>query len=358
MPEPTAPSPTTQSRTLDPDRVAEVEHWLEGELGANHIRLTDIALMAGGAVQQNWSLTAEVDGGRRSGRHAWVLRTDAAAPLTMSHDRADEFDCVAVAHRAGVAVAEPIARSADTGLIGTTFSIQARLDGSAQGRRIVRDPQIAHIGPALARDLGTNLARLHAVTPPVAELDFLALPKPTPARSQVAQLRKALDECSDPRPASEYVLRWLEANAPETERPVLVHGDFRTGNYLVDDGRLTGILDWEFCHWGDPLEDIGWFAAPCWRFGALEREAGGIADLADLLAGYNAVAAHPVGADAVPYWQVLASVRWGIIAALQGDRFRRGGAHSLELALTGLMVPEMELDALDAIRTIERGENK
>ena len=57
----------------------------------------------------------------------------------------------------------------------------------------------------------------------------------------------------------------------------LIHRDYRTGNYLVDEGRLAGVLDWEFAGWGDPREDIGWFTARCWRFGGVEREAGGIA---------------------------------------------------------------------------------
>ena len=62
---------------------------------------------------------------------------------------------------------------------------------------------------------------------------------------------------------------------------VLCHGDYRTGNYLVDEGELSGILDWEFAVWSDPLEDLGWFCARYWRFDAWHREAGGIAERED-----------------------------------------------------------------------------
>jgi aminoglycoside phosphotransferase (APT) family kinase protein len=343
-------------RTLDPSRLDRLALWLADTLGASRVELADVALLAGGAVQENWRLTARIEGGPRAGVHRWVLRTDAAARLSVSLDRHEEHLCVAVAYAAGVPVAEPIASSPDPEIVGAPFSLQGWLEGTAQGRRIVRDPAIAETGPALAEALGEALARLHAVRPPVASLDFLPLPKPGPALSQVARLRKALDGCSDPRPAAEYVLTWLERHAPETATLGLVHGDFRTGNYMVHEGRLAGVLDWEFCHWGDPYEDIGWLTAPCWRFGARAKEVGGIAALDDLLRGYNRSAAVPVEAGRVPYWQVLASVRWGIIAALQGDRFRTGGEPSLELALTGLMAPEMELDALDLIARIERGE--
>src|SRR5690606_3952518 len=99
---------------------------------------------------------------------------------------------------------------------------------------------------------------------------------------------------------------------------VLCHGDYRTGNYLVDAGSLTGILDWEFAHWGDRHEDIGWFCARCWRFGADEREAGGIASRADFYNGYNEVADRPVEESRIPYWEVMAAARWAAIALLQG----------------------------------------
>ena len=66
------------------------------------------------------------------------------------------------------------------------------------------------------------------------------------------------------------------ASAPPPGRVCLIHADFRTGNYLVDEGELTAILDWEFAAFGDPLEDLGWMLVRYWRFGAYEREAGGI----------------------------------------------------------------------------------
>ena len=124
---------------------------------------------------------------------------------------------------------------------------------------------------------------------------------------------------------------------------------------MVDAGRLTAILDWEFCHWGDPREDIGWFIARCWRFGNDDKVAGGIARFASLLAGYDETADRKVAAAEIQYFEVLAAARWATIALLQGDRFVKGGERSLELVLTGLMPPEMELDALDIIERIDSG---
>ena len=64
------------------------------------------------------------------------------------------------------------------------------------------------------------------------------------------------------------------ATGREPLPPVLCHGDFRTGNYLVEEGRFVALLDWEFAGWGDPDEDLGWFCSRCWRFGARRARGG------------------------------------------------------------------------------------
>ena len=92
-----------------------------------------------------------------------------------------------------------------------------------------------------------------------------------PAGAAVARYRAHLDALARPYPVLEWGFRWCELRAPPSGDVVLVHQDFRTGNYLVDEGTLTGILDWEFAAWGDPMSDIGGFCAKCGRFGRDDR---------------------------------------------------------------------------------------
>lgn len=348
----------TRARTLDRARLEALGDWLARELGAGAVRIAAADLLAGGAVQENWRLRAEVDGGPRGGVHDWVLRTDAAARLDLSLDRVAEFRCIQAAHQAGVKVAEPISVCPEPGLIGAPFAIQAFVKGNAQARRLVRDPELPAYGEALGREVGAELAKIHKVRPASGVLTFLPVPIGNPARRIVAELRAGLDKASEPRPALEYVLAWLDANAPEPRHLTLVHGDFRTGNYMVEQQHLVAVLDWEFCHWGDPREDLGWIAARCWRFGNDDKVAGGIARLGSLLEGYNEAADVKVTAAEVQYFEVLAAARWGAISLLQGDRFVTGGERSIELVLTGLMPPEMEFDALELIDRIENDKAK
>lgn len=346
----------TRPRTLDPDNLAPLEAWLKDAVGASALRIRETNLLSGGAVGENWRLSVKAEGGRYPGDRQWVLRTDAHSRVPMSLNRAQEFACLLAAQEAGVAVPEPIAACAEDDIVGASFLVTGFLSGEAQARRIVRDPAIDTYGEPLAEEVGAALARLHTVRPPRGDLSFLAVPGEPPGRAQVAILRDVLDGAQAPRPALEYVLCWLEDNAPPMGQLVLCHSDYRTGNYLVDDGRLTGILDWEFAHWSDPQEDLGWFCARCWRFGADDKEAGGIASKAALYRGYNSIADQPLDPDNLAYWEILAAARWAVIALLQGERHLSGREPSLELMLTGLMSAEMEYDALAGIASLSTHE--
>jgi aminoglycoside phosphotransferase (APT) family kinase protein len=53
-------------------------------------------------------------------------------------------------------------------------------------------------------------------------------------------------------------LGWLEENRPgEPGRPVVCHGDFHPLNLLVEDGRVSGVLDWAGFRLWEPAYDVG-----------------------------------------------------------------------------------------------------
>ena len=106
--------------------------------------------------------------------------------------------------------------------------------------------------------------------------------------------------------------------------------------------RLAGVLDWEFAAFGNPLEDVGWIFAKCWRFAAKHLPCGGIAAADDFLLPYQRASGRTVTPEALVYWQVMAHVRWAVIALQQAQRHLSGVEPSLELALTGRIVAELE----------------
>jgi aminoglycoside phosphotransferase (APT) family kinase protein len=309
--------------------------WLSEAAGAP-VLVQEMALLSGGAVQQNWALDV-LRGGQRD---AWVLRTDNAAALSVSLPRTAEYALLRAARAAGVTVPEPLFCCPGREVTGAPFFVMRRVAGIAQGHRLVRGATAG-----LAAQCATEMARIHSITPPRPDLDFLGAPPADPHAAFVAAQRGVLDAAGTPRPVVEWGLRHLERTAPPPAGNVLNHNDFRTGNYMVADGRITAVLDWEFAAWGDRHADLGWFCAPCWRFGALAAEAGGIGSRAEFTAAYAAASGHVVEEARVRWWELAATIRWATVAADQGGRHLAGDT-SLELALTSHIVPELELDVL------------
>ena len=328
---------TSERDVLTSAKVAALEAWLGHETVIDRVEL-----LSGGAIQQNWLLVGTV----AANPIAWVLRTDAASSLPMSHSRAQEFALLRVADAAGVTVPKPRVVCEDRSVIGTPFFIADKAAGTANATWVVRDLELGGDRTKLGGLLGAQLARIHGIRPPLPELNFLPLPVRSPALDAIDSGRATLDELEISRPVLEWGLRWLERNATAPAELVLCHRDFRTGNYMLDERGLTAILDWEFAGWGDGAEDIGWFCASCWRSGRDNLEAGGIASRADFYNGYESESGTRIDVDAVRYWEVAAHVRWAVIALMQAERHLQGRETSLELALTSHLVPELEYEIL------------
>ena len=328
-----------------------LEDFLRASSGARAAEIVEATPLTGGAIQENWRLEVDFDGGALPGRQDLVLRTDAPTQIAASLSRPQEFAVLRAVWRAGVTVPEPLWLCGDSQILGTPFYLMRHLPGVALGHKVVADTSLGGDREALAERLGEELAKIHRITPPEPGLEFLDQPSPDPARHAIKSYRVFLDRLGRPHPGLEWGLRWCEAHAPPAGEPgseiVLTHQDFRSGNYLVDDHGLTAVLDWEFAAWGDPISDLGWFCAKCWRYGRPDLEAGGIAARAPFYRGYERASGRKIDPEAVAYWEIMAHLRWAVIALQQGARTISGGEVSLELALTGrLTPPEMELEIL------------
>lgn len=320
--------------------------WLTAEFAATRAEIRDIAPLSGGAIQENWKLHCVFAGGREAGERHYVLRKDARSTIAASRSRLQEFALVRAAHAGGVSVPRPVAACPDAGVIGAPFAIYEYVAGVGLGPKVVKDAALGGDRAALTERLARELALIHKIALPRTDLGFLGAPSGDPALAAVAELRGYLDSTPLRRPGLEWGLRWAECNAPAPGETLLTHRDFRTGNYMVDERGLTAVLDWEFAAWGDPMADIGWFCARCWRFGRDDLEAGGIGERARFYRAYESAAGRKVDDARVRYWEVVAHLRWAAIALLQGWRHASGAEPSLALALTGRIADELEYDVL------------
>jgi aminoglycoside phosphotransferase (APT) family kinase protein len=241
---------------------------------------------------------------------------------------ATEADLIRAAGAVGVPVAEIVATGGDDGL-GAPWLVAERVEGETIPRRILRDDALVDARAALTGQCGAALAALHSVDPDsvdgLHELD------------QVQQFRELVDTLGQPHPAFELGFRWLEEHRPPPSGRAVVHGDFRHGNLIVGPDGLRAVLDWELAHLGDPLEDLGWLCVRAWRFGG-PGPVGGFGEREDLYAAYEAAGGRTVDPEIARWWEVLGTLKWGVMCIIQTATHLTGQSRSMELAAIGRRV--------------------
>lgn len=323
---------------------------------ASSVEISNLTLLSGGASLENFALDLFVHQGELQGNHELVLRTDKGSALEGSLSRLQEFNVMQVAFENKVKTAEPLWAESDSAIIGHPFYFMRREKGRADPRFVVKVPAKAKENIVL--QLGQVIAAVHNIHPQTnAALDFLPLPNNTsdpyfPARSSISDIRRLAGELPDNYPALELCLNWLEKNMPATDSLVLVHGDFRTGNFLIDGQEVTALLDWEFAHYGDRHQDLAWVSMRDWRFGKIKQPIGGLSERFSFYKAYEQAGGISVDPFKVFYWEVMGNARWAVGAHQQAERHLSGQDKGIEFAAIGRRACEMEYEAM---RLIEKG---
>jgi aminoglycoside phosphotransferase (APT) family kinase protein len=317
---------------LDRNELASaLEPWVG--LGAS---IEGLTALSGGASKQTWAFDAVGADGKRT---ELVLRRNAPGRPAEPGAVENEARALGLAHAAGLPVPEMLVVS-EGARWGTPGMILRRIPGETIARKVLRDEQYEEARGVLVRQLAQFAAGLHALKPPAG------FPEPDP----LAGLRAQLDGFAAPPLRQRYevferALAWLAAHAPPSRAPVLLHGDFRLGNLIVGPEGLRAVLDWELAHLGNPAEDLGWLCVKAWRFGAPGAVAG-LGSRESLLAAYREAGGADIGLDELRWWEVLGTLRWGVICLSQAWTHLSGAHRSVELAAIGRRVSEQEWDLL------------
>jgi len=313
---------------LSPWRVP-LEGWLRDRFAEPGLLLGAMTLLEGGAVQRNWRLDLETGGGP----HAVVLRAGPDIPLAESRSKADEFAMMALAREHGVPVCCPLCLEDSGTVLDRPFLVCELVPGDADRAKLFAAAPL----PGLLGELASALARIHAMPVPPG------VTPETPAL-RLVMLSGWASATPDVPDGILQGLTWLRSHAPEPENVSVVHRDYRTGNFLVEDGELGAVLDWEFAGVGDPVEDIGWFLARCWRGPNTGLEAGGIGPRDVFLDAYADAGGQVPAPERIRFWEVFAHVRWALCAMQQGARAHAGEYPRHELVEAVERVPGLARD--------------
>ncbi len=331
------------------DIVAEGLSRLAPKLAGEGARMEGLSRLSGGACMETWAFAYTSPAGRTD---LILRRRPGGAPPPDADGRANGLAVEAALIRAAAAGGVPtppvVHVCTDEDGMGEAY-VMGRVEGETLGRKIVSDPRFEAVRPRLARQCGQILARIHAVAPPTG-LDL----RVADASAELDKYEEIYRGSGAERPILELAFRSLRSRTPPPRAPLLVHGDFRNGNLMFDpESGVAAVLDWELTHLGDPAEDLGWLCTNSWRFGGADKPVGGFGHYEDLLAGYAEAGGQGVDLDRVLFWQMLGSLKWGVMCLIMYMSFRTNTEAGVERAVIGRRVSETEIDI---VRLLERGQ--
>jgi len=296
--------------------------------------LSGLGRLSGGANMESWAF----DWVGPEGQGGYVLRRAPSAEYMADrpYGHPTEAALVMAAHAAGVKAPEVVGVLADGDGMGTGY-VMRRVLAEVSPAKILPAPP-----PSLVADLGRELARIHAIP---AETIPDAIPHMDTAAA-LAELKARFLTYGGDRPAIALAIKWCEDHLPDPAPPVLVHGDYRMGNIMVDADGLAVVLDWELAHRGDAHEDLAFGCMTVWRFGQLDRPAFGVGSLEEYFAAYEAAGGAQVDRDRFRFWLVYRTLWWALGCLQMGQAWRSGADTTVERVVVGRRTAEQELDLI------------
>lgn len=231
----------------------------------------------------------------------------------------------------------------DTAILDAPFLVMEKVAGSCPnpwGREGREYYAAAATRGVLPNDFTTTLADLHTSDWRAAGLDFLGVPEPGQdfARREIAKWRHLIDASEhSPEPVLTDLICWLEENAPSTQRISLVHGAYRTGNLLIDDDKISAVLDWELQVLGDPMYDVAYVLSDLNREGTALLS--NLVDREDFFRGYEERTGWSIDEDVCRYYDALYAMRSVAFWMSASGLYASGRSNDLRLARTAWSVP-------------------
>jgi aminoglycoside phosphotransferase (APT) family kinase protein len=319
---------------------ATLAAYLAERLGAvGPVRIEGMTRIAVGWSHETWLFDAAWRDDEGEHREGLCLRRDPGnALLREMSDLAEQYRVLSCLALTDVPAPRPYWFEADPAVLGAPALVMERVPGECPSpwSRAGRDYYAAAAERGvLPLSFTDALAAIHRVDWKAVGLDFLGVPGPGDdfARREIAKWRRLVDESGHPgHPILTDLVGWLEANAPSTDRLTLVHGAYRTGNLLVDEDRVSAVLDWELQVIGDPMFDVAYVLTELNREGS------------DLLSNvvprdvfferYQAATGIDIDEERCRYYQLLYAMRSAAFWMSASGLFADGSNTDLRLART------------------------
>ena len=321
-----------------PREAQDVAERLGHLLGAHGVRghARNVRRMGGGASKEQF-LFDLVDPSGTSEK--LVLRMD---PLEGIVETSREREAQLITALAGtvpmpsVAFVDPDGRH-----MGQPAMITRFVRGDTKPRDAVAGPSGVGIvigeraSAALIPQYINNLVAIHDFDFTKADLPAYAVPEAGTNQAALWQLnfweRVLEDDQIEASPLLTYTACWLRERAPVCEAPVLLHGDYRLGNFMFDEDTLemTAVLDWELAHIGDFHEDVSYSLEPlfCSRDAQGQPLIASMMPVRAFLDSYAERSGRVIDPDVLHWYQVLNSFKLSGMNFASAVRAARDGTN-------------------------------
>jgi aminoglycoside phosphotransferase (APT) family kinase protein len=299
---------------------------------AREIIVDELGRIYGGSSQETFRFRAAWQAGGETINRRLILRRDATAGLVVA-ERDLEYNVYRALAGQGLPIPGVYFLELDSKWLERPFFIMDLCPGKPGSPFVPSDTYDGH-GRTIGKQYWSILGQLAAIDHRAVGLESLRNGKAT-SRFWALELDRwegiLVDNEALIEPAVRGALRWMRRNPPpEPAKACIVHGDYRSGNFLfTDEGTISAILDWEMCHIGDPLEDVAWGIDPFWP---ITRHC----PLDHGLKRWEAASGMTVDRVALDWWMLFTAVKACAIWTTAANSFASGKNREMTMALSGI----------------------
>ena len=292
--------------------VVAVTAWLADRLENLETPL-DFELLAGGHSNLTYRVTD-------AAANTYVLRRPPLGHVLQSaHDMGREHKIIFALQGSSVPVATTVGLCADDSVNDAPFYVMNYVAGPVLHSHEAAAALSEKDRGALGLHVIDVLAALHQIDPDAVGLGDLGRKEAYLQRQMKRWVTQWDATKTHEVPAMDESTRLLVERMPEQVGSAIVHGDYRLGNMITNDGKVSAVLDWELCTLGDPLADVGYLLNSWVAPGEREEDltptsAGGFCSRETLSARY----AQSTGRDLSDINYYRAFSHWRLAAINQG----------------------------------------
>ncbi len=324
----------------------KLEPYLEEKLGVNDLSITSVWQNLEGWSMETFSIGLSYSKNNGKEEREIIIRKQPEAGLMEdNYDVSIEYRVLTGLNKTDVAVPETYWYEEDPEIMGLPFYVMEKVEGN------IPFPPIASFNPnyrmikddnerlSIGNDFIKNLAAIHTADWKTLELDFLGVPEKGTgsALMEVEFWEERIAKAGfRKKPAVAYVINWLKSNLVENDRICIVHGDYRSGNYITRDGHIVAILDWELVHLGDPLHDIA-YSLSAWRGAPPDKWLSHLLPKEEFFARYEEASGIKIDEEKLTFYMMMHHLKSVGISSTAAGTFRSKEKLNLKIGAFSMM---------------------